>query len=60
MKIFVVEGINRLGASNLLYNAGLKNESDYTLTQDGLTNTYEVSMNEKSSKILCQMKILSS
>lgn len=59
MKIFVVKGVNRLSASNLLYHAGLKNESDYTVTQDGLTSIYEVFVNERSSKIFGPMQMLS-
>lgn len=59
MKIFVVEGVNRLSASNLLYNAGLKQDVDFTVVKEHLTNTYEIVVNEKSSRIIGKMMMLS-
>jgi len=59
MRVFVVEGINRLSVANLLYNADLKQDVDYTLTKEDLKNTYEVKLSDKFSTIIGQMMMLS-
>lgn len=59
MKIFVVEGVNRLSAMNLLYGADLKQDVDFTVVKGQLTNTYEIIVNEKSSRIIGKMMMLS-
>lgn len=59
MKVFIVEGIHRLSAGNVLYNAGLEQDVDYTVVKEHLTNIYEITINEKSSKIIGKMMMLS-
>lgn len=59
MKFFTIEGINRLSVMNLLYNAGMKIDVDYTMRREDLKNIYEISINEKSSQIIGQLMMLS-
>lgn len=59
MRTFVVVGINRLSAMNLLFSAGLEDGVDYTIVKEDLKNTYEINVNDKSSKIIGKMMMLS-
>ena len=59
MKIFVVEGVNRLSAMNLLHGADLKQDVDFTVVKGNLTNTYEIVVNEKTSRIIGKIMMLS-
>lgn len=59
MKIFVVEGVNRLSAMNLLHSVDLKQDVDFTVVKRQLTSTYEIIVNEKTSRIIGKMMMLS-
>lgn len=52
-------GVNRLSAMNLLYGADLKQDVDFTILKGNLTNTYEIIVNEKTSRIIGKMMMLS-